>query len=263
MIMNQTLKDAALEYAEHGFYVIPLIAHATSIAESRVIRRPTKNPKLIEACWEEDPNYNVGLYLPATIVAIDLNADPASRNHNGIRSFEWYEQKFGPLPSTASCCTEHGDRRLFYQTSVPYHDDSEIYPGIRFKGDVCVAAPPSRTDRGKLRWEKQSILDGITKADRCIRDFYNKNTRAWDHIHHEAYLHPDDLPANFFAPKGEELLFLIDQMETMQFLDYSPEFIAKKVLELNQKHCNPPCSEMMIKEELLCEIDGRLYARPV
>ncbi len=263
MTNSKTFKDAALEYAEHGFYVIPLNVHATSIANNRIICNPTKNLQRIKACWEEEPDYNVGLYLPANIIVIDLNVDPVRRNEDGIRSFEWYEQRFGPLPATASCSTEYGGRRLFYKTQVPYQGDSEIYPGIRYKGDVCVIAPPSRTYWGDYQWEKQSILDGITEADKRVRDFCKKNTGKLDRWYADFYLHPDDLPAYLVVPKGGELPFLIDQMEKMQYMGYTPEFIAKKVLELNQKHCNPPCSEKVIREELFYEIDGKLCAKHV
>ena len=134
-----TLLEAALDYANSGWYVLPVKPNSKAPATEHGINDATLDNNQIRKWWTENPHYNIGIATgKSNLVVIDL--DP--RNGFDMTTLnDWLAGNF-----TRTVSTPQNGVHLYYRD-----------PGVDLKGkagagvDVqhgnkYVLAPPSRVD---------------------------------------------------------------------------------------------------------------------
>ncbi len=252
-----TMKQAALEYAAHGISVFPLEPGSMHPLEDGRDYPATINQELIERWWSENPDYNIGHPIGKGIAVIDLRIEPWKKNQDGIKAFEEYVQMHGPLPKTASCSIEFGGRRLFYRVKSPFRGNYDVCPGISIQSyRNYIMLPPSVTYRGAYRWEDQSMIDGINRANAAVWELISTTAEEkgyWKPHGEVEYLNPDELQDYLVVPECGRDVFLSGAIDHLKFMGYSQRDIEKIVRELNQKHCDPPYTKDELRDEVFEE----------
>lgn len=250
---NNSLKEAALEYAANGISVFPLEPGSMDPLEDGGPYTATTDRQLIERWWTEHPDCNIGHPVGDDMLVIDLKADPMFRHRDGIEMLAEYESTYGPLPPTASCGNESGDIMLFYKGCLLFDVRMDAYPGIDildYKNYIVL--PPSITYQGEFKWQEQSILDGVAYVDDAVVDFIA--AAAWklrpsSDLYRE-YLELSDIPEYLLVPKWYRDLFLLGHIDNMYDLGYSATAIKEIVRDLNQYHCDPPYTKDELRNEV-------------
>jgi hypothetical protein len=148
-VSNETLLNAALEYAEKGFPVFPLNGKIPAMVMGKDFQNATTDPATIRAWWTNGySNCNIGLVTGSrsNLVVLDIDNKQAA---NGFASLEQITSKIGPLPKTAIQRTGNG-QHYFYQCNGNEIRNSagRIAPGIdvRGEGGYIVASPSIHPD---------------------------------------------------------------------------------------------------------------------
>lgn len=132
-----TLSEAALSYAAAGNPVFPCEAGGKRPLASRGFKDATRNPRVLAAWWERNPEANIGMPVPDGTVIIDVD----HRNGGFIPE---------GLPSTRTVVTPNGGYHLYYRVD---HDAGDRlvgrWPGVKgvdvkAAGKGYVLVPPSR-----------------------------------------------------------------------------------------------------------------------
>lgn len=152
--MRNKLLEAALEYAEAGYPVFPLIPREKKPLTKNGVKDATKDLDKIREWWERTPNANIGLAMGRVsgLVAIDVDykdgCDPSFLSR---------------LPPTVTCKTPTGGHHPYFK-----YQNSEIRNGlkleqgatIRSDGYYFVAPPSIHPNGGEYSWVGRSISDG-------------------------------------------------------------------------------------------------------
>ena len=155
---------AALEYAEHGWPVLPVEGKRPSLPDWP--NAASCDPAVIARWWHERPGLNVGLVTgPRSGLAV-LDVDPRS---GGTDSLGALERRVGLLPATVQSLTGGGGLHLLY--AHPGHKVSssahQLGPGLDVKADGgMIVAPPS-------------VHPGTGRAYRWFGDVWRDPLASW------------------------------------------------------------------------------------
>lgn len=161
-----TCLEAALEYAERGWSVLPL----HSVQDSRCtcgradcpspgkhprtpngLKEATTNEVTIREWWAKWRNANVGILTGKPSGLIVLDVDP---RHGGDVSLDNIELQHGPLPDTVEALTGGGGRHiLLVYPGFRVRNKTNLFPGVdvRADGGYIVAPPQLPRKRADLR----------------------------------------------------------------------------------------------------------------
>lgn len=132
---DNTLRDAALEYARAGYSVIPVQAEGKKpLGEWKDAQEHPATEAQIHDWWSKYPRSNVGIVCGAVsgITVVDLDGTA------GLESFK----PLG-LPATRVVKTPHG-HHLYYEYTPDLPTGAAFLPGIDVRSDGgFVVAPPS------------------------------------------------------------------------------------------------------------------------
>ena len=250
MLKNQSLKEAALEYAANGIPVYPLLPGSKIPTDwIRDGLDPTTNPEQIEAWWNENPCYNIGVELDIGFLAIELTADPLNERKDGNKALAEFEKKHGTLPPTLTITDDHGHRWLLYRGLEFWGPDFYPYPGVEILTSRCfVPLPPSVIGQYPLRLENQLSLENIAEVNDRVDEFLNPPFEKVSKTPIECFRHkvttdPKSLPCDYVVPKEERLHFLYDNLKFMFDNDCSFADGVVNLYELNDLFCNPRLRE--------------------
>lgn len=172
-VTRQELLTAALEYAERGWPVFPLVPgtkrpatpdHNVNDCDQTNSRcrdghtgweqRASTNPDRITAAWTRKP-WGIAIACgPAGLIVVDLDrAKPGERQH-GTQTLAEIEQRHDrKLPDTWTVKTPSGGWHLYYRqpNSVELRNSNKLLgPGIDTRGHGgYVAAPPTQIGNNK------------------------------------------------------------------------------------------------------------------
>jgi hypothetical protein len=135
------LAAAALDYAEHGWYVLPLKPRGKVPITAHGLHDATRDPAEVEAIWRRHPTANVGVRTGRLSGISVLDVDPAS---GGGESLAAIETEHGPLPGTITQITGGGGIHLVFRWKAGLGiGAAEWGPGLdlRSEGGYIVAAP--------------------------------------------------------------------------------------------------------------------------
>ena len=153
---RRSLGEAAMTYARAGWPVHPLACRGKAPITPHGVKEATNDPRRVEAWWQQWPEANIGLAIPAGFLVVDIDAPEA----------------LGPLqaedltlPTTASATTGRGEHLWYSTGGASITNRVAVFPNIdiRAKGGFVVA-PPSIHPSGAL-YEWRTPLDRTAIAE--------------------------------------------------------------------------------------------------
>ena len=147
------MKQAALEYAEMGLFVFPLVLNEKKPLTGSGFKDATIDPIVINRWWDKWSDANIG--IPTGKVSGWLVVDVDDKDGvSGSESLSALEEQYGKLPETRKHETPSGGYHLIYrcpEVSVPC-SAGKIGLGldVRCEGGYVVA-PPSVIDGNQYR----------------------------------------------------------------------------------------------------------------
>lgn len=157
------MKLAAMDYAEHGFRLVP--NHDTASGRCSCGKPDCgsvgKHPRigewqhkascdldLVRQWWTRWPHANIGILCGDWFAVLDVDGD------KGRASLDELENKYGPLPRTAEARSASGGTHfLFAHPGGTVQNKVGLMPGLDIRGDGGqILVEPSRTLKGEYRW---------------------------------------------------------------------------------------------------------------
>jgi len=147
--VKQKMQQAALEYLELGWSVIPMRARDKRPAirwQEFQQRRASK--AMVRDWFKEQPEGNVGIVTGTISGLVVMDIDP---RHGGEDSLAGLLREHGPLPQTIEARTGGGGRHVYFaHPGEVVRNKVGLVPGIDVRGDGgCVVAPPSVHESGR------------------------------------------------------------------------------------------------------------------
>jgi len=156
-IAVRLLVDVALEYAERGWYVFPLVAGGKTPLTAHGLKDATTDSEQIGEWWTRWPDANVGIATGRGSDLVVVDVDP---RHGGTLA------SLGELPRTARVRTGGGGWHLYFR--YPQGEDvrnssNKVAPGIDVRGEGgYVVAPGSLHESGRrYEWEVETEIADI------------------------------------------------------------------------------------------------------
>jgi bifunctional DNA primase/polymerase-like protein len=171
--------EAALTYAEAGWYVLPThpadIKNPGSVVHGRWQDKSTRDPEQIRAWWRENPGNGIALHIgKSAAVAFDLDVDDL-----GVIARAGRPDIAEALRSAAAIQTTRcqGDRGHYLYATAPGESFGNG-PGafrrwgeVRGRNGVIIAAPTSHPDAktkgGHYQWKRVGALRPLPEALRA------------------------------------------------------------------------------------------------
>ena len=156
--------DAALQYAEAGFAVIPVTRHDKNPYNPGGSHNGSTDPDVIRAWWNQYPNANVAIvcgHLSGYLCALDVDIKDGK---HGDESLKAWEAEHGDLPNTVRQITGSGGSHYFFRFRdiAQYSNTIDALPGIDVRGEYSyvVVAPSVYEDGRVYSWDREiSVLD--------------------------------------------------------------------------------------------------------
>lgn len=177
--------DAALEYAQNGFAVLPVRQSDKTPYNLHGVSEASKDPEQIRRWWDMFPTANVAIAMgrvSGNIVTVDVDIKPDEGKHGDVELKKW-EAQHGDFPNTVVQVTGSGGLHyIFHLDGVEqYKNTMNALPAIDIRGDgaYVVVSPSVYEDGRKYRWYNDiSILDDeIAEANQSVVDLLALNKR--------------------------------------------------------------------------------------
>ena len=177
--------DAALEYAQNGFAVLPVRQSDKTPYNLHGVSEASKDPEQIRRWWDMFPTANVAIAMgrvSGNIVTVDVDIKPDEGKHGDVELRKW-EAQHGDFPNTVVQVTGSGGLHyIFHLDGVEqYKNTMYALPAIDIRGDgaYVVVSPSVYEDGRKYRWYNDiSILDDeIAEANQSVVDLLALNRR--------------------------------------------------------------------------------------
>ena len=177
--------DAALEYAQNGFAVLPVRQSDKTPYNLHGVSEASKDPEQIRRWWDMFPTANVAIAMgrvSGNIVTVDVDIKPDEGKHGDVELRKW-EAQHGDFPNTVVQVTGSGGLHyIFHLDGVEqYKNTMNALPAIDIRGDgaYVVVSPSVYEDGRKYRWYNDiSILDDeIAEANQSVVDLLALNRR--------------------------------------------------------------------------------------
>ena len=252
--MNDTLKEAALQYADMGFAVFPIIpprfggkspGKRPYIAEWQ--RDASTEKEKVSQWWSKYPDANIGIATgkkSGGLVILDFD----KKEEKGIDATEFlrdWERDHGELPDTWRVISSHGGYHYYYRDNAPHGCRAGLYPGVDIRGDGgYIVAPPSILENGReYEWE-QGPGDGIeiAKVNDKVLEFLSGPKKEDDSA--QGFKMPEQIP------EGQRTQWLVKMVCSMQAKGASDGAISVAVKAENEAKCVPPLSDEELEKEV-------------
>lgn len=175
--------DAALEYAEAGYAVIPVKRSDKAPYTPNGLTAATTNQAAIRQWWEWWPDANVAIVcgnVSGGIVVVDVDV----KGKNGFGSISYWEAQHGDFPETAVVHTGSGGKHYYFHVDNPeaFKNRVETLPGVDIRGDgAYVVAPPSVHENGKMYTWRHGVScterDEVAEANESVLELLNRNPK--------------------------------------------------------------------------------------
>jgi DNA-binding transcriptional ArsR family regulator len=170
--------DFALDYAAHGWAVLPLHSYTGGSCTCRKacgspakhprtehgLADATTDPETIRAWWSSWPDANLGLAIPEGYVAVDVDHESAYR---ALHERGW------ELPVTAIAETGRGRHHL-YRTDVHMRPQVGLLEHVDLRGPGSyIVAPPSVHSSGKKYTWLTKLSEAVAAPDWLVAEAQN------------------------------------------------------------------------------------------
>ena len=161
--------ESALKLASEGFYIFPLIPETKEPRYKGWQEAATRDPSIINEWWQEDPDYNVGIFTEryqdgGHLIAVDVDVKDGKP---GKASWSKLSEDL-ELPLTRKNDTPSGGMHFIFASHEPVSGSIEkIDEGldIRAKGNYIVGPGSTfegntyKTDDAQIALAPQSLID--------------------------------------------------------------------------------------------------------
>lgn len=247
--MNE-LKEAALQYANIGLAVFPLIEKDKRPLTANGFKDATTDPAKIEEWWAIHPNANVGIatgQVSGGLVAIDMDVDK-EKDKDGYHTFtKWCDDNFLILPDSWLSITGRGGYHLFYKSAFPVPSKIGWLEDVDIRADGgYVVAPPSIHPNGtRYEWEQApDEYELITSDDTEVEFIFNSVLVDNKAGKAEPLKVPEEIPEGH---RDEYMFKLACKYQAMGMSD--SEMMAA-LMVANKERCKPPLSDKEIQKKL-------------
>ena len=162
---NMTVLEAALAWAENGFYVLPIVPrtkHAGSVVGVGWPDKSSRDPKQIESWFRPGTNYGIALHLGKSgAIAFDVD-DPSQLPH---RLREWIMLENVPFQSTRTNDSLRGHYIFATPGGSNYGNSKGMLKGawgeVRGQNGVVAVSPSLHSKAaqgGQYLWKKTGSL---------------------------------------------------------------------------------------------------------
>lgn len=179
--------DAALEYAEAGYSVIPVKRSDKAPYTSNGLADATMNPSTIRNWWSWWPDANVAIVCgkaSGNLFAIDVDVKPEKNKHGDFQLESW-QVLHGDFPKTVVQRTGSGGYHYFFKAASidQYKNEVDALPGVDIRGEgaYVVVSPSVYEDGRKYEWQHGvSIVDReeVADANQSVMDLLELNKRG-------------------------------------------------------------------------------------
>lgn len=147
--MSTNIKQAAQEYLQRGWSVIPILGHDKRPAiRWQQFQQRRSTPDELDKWFRQWPDGNIAIVTGVVSDLVVLDIDP---KHGGNESLLQLLREHGPLPHTIEAQTGGGGRHVYFShPGGMVRNLVGLAPGIDLRGDGgYVVAPPSIHASGK------------------------------------------------------------------------------------------------------------------
>jgi len=166
---TDNLPAAALDYAQHGWWVLPLRPGDKIPICRGGFKAATRDPAEVQATWRQHPQANIGVRTGRLSGISVLDVDPES---GGGDSLARIEAEHGPLPGTITQITGGGGVHLVYRFKAGLGIGAGLWgPGLdlRSEGGYIVAPPSIHPNGCRYRWLGDVWRDNLAEWPGCLR----------------------------------------------------------------------------------------------
>ena len=163
------LAAAALDYAPHGWWVLPLRPRGKVPLAAHGFKDASRDPAVVVRWWQRHPTANVGVRTGRLSGISVLDVDPES---GGGESLAKIEAEHGPLPGTITQITGGGKIHLVYRHKAGLGIGAAVWgPGLdlRSEGGYVVVAPSIHPNGCRYRWLGEVWRDELAEWPGCLR----------------------------------------------------------------------------------------------
>ena len=163
--INMTMINAALKWADCGFYVLPIdptTKHAGSVVGIGWPDKSSRDPKQIDSWFRPGTNYGIALHLGKS-GAIAFDVDDPSQIPNRLR--EWIMLENVPFQSTRTNDPLRGHYIFATPEGSNYGNSKGLLKGawgeVRGKNGIVVASPTphsKQAEGGQYVWKRTGIV---------------------------------------------------------------------------------------------------------
>lgn len=255
--MMTTSKQAALEYLQRHWSVIPMRGHdKMPIIRWQEFQYRLATTSEVEEWFRRWPDGNVGVVTGAVSGLVVLDIDP---KHDGDESLARLIREHGPLPHTVEALTGGGGRHIYFaHPGGILRNKVGLHPGIDIRGDGgCVVAPPSVHASGKAyTWVKGSdpqhtplapLPAWLLQETTGVRQGRGHSLDYWRNLVREG------------VPEGERNNTIASLTGHLLWHGVDTDVVLELLLCWNRVRCRPPLAE----EEVMRTVDSisRLHER--
>lgn len=187
---DNTMMNAALEYAAQGFHIFPVVPRDKKPLTSHGFKDASTDPEQIRAWWTRWPDANIGIATGKNSGLWVLDID----GMEGEATLKALENAHGCIPPTWEVITGGGGRHLYFrlpQGLEIYNSAGKIGLKIDVRGDggYIVVPPSTHPSGGRYVWSVDSGDTAIEAPSWLIDLVINKPRTAngksdidWDSI---------------------------------------------------------------------------------
>ena len=249
MAANKLLKFA-LNYAEHGIAVFPVVPNGKRPLTEHGCHDATTDPDTIRDWWRRTPNANIGVAtgIEHGLIVIDVDIDRNTGKY-GDETLRYLEEKYGQLPDSWQVLTPSGGSHNYFKAPAGIdiaNSASTIGKNIDVRGaGGYVVAPPSSVNGRFYTWEASSIPKETELAE--LPTAWVKLIQGTPKESKEQTTKGKKNSAKFEAPEiigeGSRNATLFKWAASDRARGYQEEEILAHLVATNALRCDPPLPE--------------------
>lgn len=239
---DNTMLNAAIEYASRGWAVFPLEVRGKTPITSHGVNDATTNFEQIKKWWKRTPDANIGLacgLISGGLYVIDV--DRKANGVDGLDSLYEWERENGELPETVRSITGSGGYHIIYKIDVKGTTCTNILEAvdIRSDGGYIVVPPSIHANGNRYEWEYDPNEYDVAKADDTVWKLINSRTKKRK---------VDNFTMPTKVDKGGRNDTLFRLACSLQAKNLPDEAILASCLATNSKMCNPPLKDNEVEK---------------